>query len=191
MRLRVISFSLYIVLLIVLSPSKIKANESELEGLSDACHVASLFIGGALIHGGLKLYNLSGQVSAGITMTAGGIGTPLMDEVCDATASSLLEYAKSHAPLDYKDYIDQYCKGDPIQCPDPLLSLGGNCGPFEVCPNSPLDCKHYIACMEPMLGNSFTPNELIVASSLFAISWEKGYWYTPNFADDSISWDIE
>jgi hypothetical protein len=179
-----------LLLVALLAPAKTQGNQGH-QGLSDACHVASLFVGGALLHGGLRLYNLSGQVAAGITMVAGYQGANVMDQVCDATASELLEYAKSHAPLDYNDYINQYCGGASTGCTDPLLSIGNNCSLFQVCPDSPLDCSGYIVCMQPMLGSGFTPNELIAASSFFAISWEKGYWYLPNSGGEFPSWDVQ
>lgn len=67
-----------LLLVVLLAPTKTHGNQGH-QGLSDACHVASLFVGGALLHGGLRLYNLSGQVAAGVTMVAGYQGANVMD----------------------------------------------------------------------------------------------------------------
>ncbi|RZQ55692.1 hypothetical protein CWI82_09975 [Pseudidiomarina tainanensis] len=164
----------------------------EIEGISLGCQVTSVFIGGALVNAGLRMYNLSQSVSSGIAAVSGAFGPNVLDEVCDATAEEMLRYARSHAPIDYDSYISENCNGDPFGCTDPSLIVNSNsCSTYVLCPDSPLNCSSFIVCIDPMLGeNGFSTNDLIAATNYLSTSWLQGFWHSPNSEGGKQAWEI-
>lgn len=121
--------------------------------------------------------------SGGSTAVGAAFGTGTLtfsDEACnDQTAISLLDYAtKTYENSDSEAFLEENCGGTLGNCDDPLLNPI-SCGPYEVCPESPLDCMFPVQCMNGMLKmseNGFSANDVFNSVNYMNNARNNGIW---------------
>lgn len=99
--------------------------------------------------------------------------------VCEYIESAVENNINGFDNFDTEKFLDENCGGVLGNCDDPLLSMDYDCGIFEACPHSPLECNNYIAgCLNQMLNfkEGFTATELIIATDYLLSGMQQGTW---------------
>lgn len=152
-------FKYIVIVLLLLGSTQVQAAEDHAP-----CQALGVFIGAV---GGYAAGGPAGPaIQAGLTAVGASFGDAALSASCSRAADEFAEYYQQN-PVDYDDFVENQCGGNPANCP-------GNLSPFP----SPYDCVEMIDCIGGRVpsGYSVSVQDLIDGAYYVQISLQNGYW---------------
>lgn len=185
------AIAVWIVIVVSLFPiSEVKADPP-----SVGCQAVSIAIGAAVGYGGVislggTAASLAGVVSPAVTAYLGAhaLSQPC-DDLTEAVHDHLELISESMGPVDYQEFVENHCGGNPYNCA-PLNTSGdpfGDPNPWNQQCYWSIDCTTKIMLQTKPQG--FSVNDLISAGtfidySLYSGSWQfTSYGYLIGYSD--------